>query len=329
VEQTVKEDDVTHTVEISAPVKKSITVKASVDYAFRVFTDGFDTWWPRSHHIGKQPMVKAVIEPRVGGRCFGREADGTECDWGRVLTWEPPNRFVLAWQIGPTWQYEPDLNKASEVEVRFSAEAGGLTRVNLEHRHFERHGEGAANIRSGVDNPNGWSGLLQTYAARATDYHLAVAPLALIFTINDSLASRSFEKVAPDDLWRRPTDRSNPMLWILGHMISTRAQIPKMFGDSLDTGWGNLFARGASLGSVAGYPSHEVMRAMSNEVNGRLYATLGGLTDADLSRPALRAPTPAIATIADQIAFLVMHDTYHVGQLAYARKALGHKGVAG
>ena len=84
-----------------APVKKSITVKASVEHAFKVFTDGFDTWWPRSHHIGKQPMVKAVIETRAGGRCFGREADGTECDWGKVLAWEPPNRFVLAWQIDP------------------------------------------------------------------------------------------------------------------------------------------------------------------------------------------------------------------------------------
>ena len=173
----------------AAPVKQSIVVEAPIERAFKVFTDGFDTWWPRSHHIGKQPMVKAVIESRAGGRCFGREADGTECDWGRVLTWEPPNRFVLAWQIGPTWQYEPDLNKASEVEVRFTAEPDGLTRVDLEHRHFERHGEGAGNVRSGVDTTNGWGGLLQTYAARATDYHPAVAPLALIFTINDSLAT--------------------------------------------------------------------------------------------------------------------------------------------
>ena len=76
-----------------APVKKSIAVKATVDHAFKVFTEGFDTWWPRSHHIGKQPMVKAVIETHAGGRCYGREADGTECDWGRVLSWEPPHRF--------------------------------------------------------------------------------------------------------------------------------------------------------------------------------------------------------------------------------------------
>jgi uncharacterized protein YndB with AHSA1/START domain len=151
---------------VLAPVKKSITVKASVEHAFQVFTDGFDSWWPRSHHIGKQPMVKAVIETRAGGRCFGREADGTECDWGRVLTWDPPNRFVLAWQIDAKWQYEPDLTKASEVEVRFTPEAGGLTRVDLEHRHFERHGAGGASMKTAVESPNGWSDLLKMYVAR-------------------------------------------------------------------------------------------------------------------------------------------------------------------
>jgi uncharacterized protein YndB with AHSA1/START domain/uncharacterized damage-inducible protein DinB len=312
-----------------APVRKSITVKASVEHAFQVFTDGFDSWWPRSHHIGKQPMVKAVIETRAGGRCYGREADGTECNWGTVLTWEPPNRFVLAWQIDPKWQYEPDVHKASEVEVRFTPEAGGLTRVDLEHRHFERHGEGAGHVRTGVDAPYGWGGLLQTYAARATTYHPAVAPLALIFTMNDSLAARAFDKIADDDVWRRPTDRSNPMQWILGHMVATRAQMLKMFGESVDTGWGNVFARGASLGSTAGYPSRETVQAVLRDVNGRLYSTLGALTDADLARPAPLKPTPAVQTIGDLLAFFTLHDTYHIGQLAYARKALGHAGVVG
>jgi uncharacterized protein YndB with AHSA1/START domain/uncharacterized damage-inducible protein DinB len=312
-----------------APVKKSVTVKASVEHAFKVFTDGFDTWWPRAHHIGKQPLVKAVIEPRAGGRCFGREADGTECDWGRVLTWEPPHRFVLAWQIDPTWQYEPDLTKASEVEIRFTPEAGGMTRVDLEHRNFERHGEGGGLIRTGVDGPNGWADLLQLYAKTATTYHPAVAPLALIFSVNDSLASRTFEKVADEDLWRRPTERSNPMLWIFGHMVNTRAQMLKMFGEPFDTGWGDVFDRGAKLVDATRYPTRETVQAVSRNVNSQLYAKLGALTDAELAKPATRAPTPAVKTIADQIAFLVMHDTYHVGQLAYVRKALGHPGVAG
>jgi uncharacterized protein YndB with AHSA1/START domain/uncharacterized damage-inducible protein DinB len=306
-----------------------VTVKASAEHAFKVFTDGFDTWWPRAHHIGKQPLVKAVIEPRAGGRCFGREADGTECDWGRVLTWEPPHRFVLAWQIDPRWQYEPDITKASEVEIRFTPEAGGMTRVDLEHRNFERHGEGAGLIRTGVDGPSGWGDLLQLYAKTATTYHPAVAPLALIFSVNDSLASRTFEKVADEDLWRRPTERSNPMLWIFGHMVNTRAQMLKMFGEPFDTGWGDVFDRGAKLGDAVRYPTRETIQEVSRNVNSQLYAKLGALTDAELAKPATRAPTPAVKTIADQIAFLVMHDTYHVGQLAYVRKALGHAGVAG
>jgi len=149
------------------PVRKSITVKASVEHAFHVFTAGFDGWWPRSHHIGKSPMTKGVIEGRPGGRCYSEQADGTECDWGRILIWEPPRRFVMAWQVGPTWQYEPDIVKSSEVEVRFTAEADGSTRVDLEHRYFERHGAGVEAMRSAIDSPNGWNGLLELFHARA------------------------------------------------------------------------------------------------------------------------------------------------------------------
>jgi uncharacterized protein YndB with AHSA1/START domain/uncharacterized damage-inducible protein DinB len=314
---------------VEAPVRKSITVKASVERAFKVFTEGFDTWWPRAHHIGKKPLVKAVIELHGGGRCFGREADGTECDWGRVLVWEPPSRFVLAWQIDPKWQYEPDPTKASEVEIRFTPEAGGVTRVDLEHRFFERHGEGAGIIRTGVDGPNGWGDLLQLYARTATTYHPAVAPLALIFSVNDGLAARSFAGLTDAELWRQPTDRSNPMLWIFGHIVNTRAAMLKMFGESFDTGWGDLFDRGAVLHDAARYPTRETIQGVAREVNTRLYAKLAALTDGELASPATRSPVPAVKTATDLIAFLVMHDTYHVGQLAYVRKAIGHVGVAG
>ncbi len=83
------------------PVRKSVTVKASAEHAFRVFTNGIDSWWPRSHHIGNSPMRKAIIEGRRGGRCYSEQTDGSECDWGQVLVWEPPRRFVMAWQISP------------------------------------------------------------------------------------------------------------------------------------------------------------------------------------------------------------------------------------
>ena len=103
----------------------------------------------------------------------------------------------------------------------------------------------------------------------------------------------------------------------------------KMFGEPFDTGWGDVFDRGAKLGDATRYPTRETVQAVSRNVNSQLYAKLGALTDAELAKPATRAPTPAVKTIADQIAFLVMHDTYHVGQLAYVRKAIGHPGVAG
>ena len=145
-------------------VRKSISVRASPERAFEVFTREFDSWWPRTHHIGKAPMKKAVIQGMVGGHCYTEQTDGTVCQWGTVLVWEPPHRLVLAWQIDGQWQYVPHVAQASEVEVRFTPESGHSTRVELEHRYLSRHGAEAAGIRSAVDSPNGWSGLLELFA---------------------------------------------------------------------------------------------------------------------------------------------------------------------
>jgi len=147
-------------------VRKSITVKAGLEHAFQVFTEGFDTWWPRTHHIGKVPMKKAIMEGRVGGRCYTEQTDGTECDWGQILVWEPPRRFVMAWQITHAWGYEPDLAKSSEVEVRFTPEGRGVTRIVLEHRGFDRQGAGGEAMRIAVESPNGWGGILQLFVAQ-------------------------------------------------------------------------------------------------------------------------------------------------------------------
>ena len=147
------------------PVRKSIVVKASPERAFEVFTAGFDTWWPRSHHIGKSPMKEAIIEGRLRGRCYSRQMDGTDCDWGSVLVWEPPRRFVMAWQITLGWEYEPDLARSSEVELRFTPVGDGATRVDLEHRHLSRHGAGFLGMRTAVDSPNGWGTQLERFAA--------------------------------------------------------------------------------------------------------------------------------------------------------------------
>lgn len=144
-------------------VQKSIVVNASVEKAFHVFTEGFDTWWPRAHHIGSAPLKRAIIEGYPGGRCYSEQTDGTDCPWGEILVWEPPHRLVMAWKINPQWQYEPDLAKSSEVEIRFTPQSDGSTRVDLEHRHFERHGEGWEKMHAGVSGPGGWGGLLELY----------------------------------------------------------------------------------------------------------------------------------------------------------------------
>ena len=149
-------------------VRRSITVRAGADRAFRVFTEGIDSWWPKSHHIGSSPLKQSVIEPRVGGRCYGRQEDGTDCPWGEVLVWDPPRRFLMAWRVTPDWKYEPDLAKCSEVEVLFTPLPNGSTKVDLEHRYFERHGAGWQEHAGMVANPDGgWGGLLKLFAAAA------------------------------------------------------------------------------------------------------------------------------------------------------------------
>jgi uncharacterized protein YndB with AHSA1/START domain len=149
------------------PVRKTVTVKASRERAFEVFTAGFDRWWPRSHHIGQTPMKRAVIEGRVGGRCYSEQTDGTECDWGQITEWEPPRRFLMAWKITAQWRYEPELSKSSEVEVRFTPLENGSTRVDLEHRNFERVGAGWESMRAQVDSEGGWGSLMELFAAEA------------------------------------------------------------------------------------------------------------------------------------------------------------------
>jgi uncharacterized protein YndB with AHSA1/START domain len=151
----------------NAPVRKTISVKTSAERAFMVFTEGFDSWWPRSHKLFEADLANAVIESKAGGRCYQRAVDGTECDWGKVTVWEPPHRLVVAWQLDGRWQYDPDLSHASEVEITFTPEAGGSTRVDLEHRYFERHGTDAAQVQGGVGSEGGWGGLLKLFGARA------------------------------------------------------------------------------------------------------------------------------------------------------------------
>lgn len=148
-----------------APVRRSVLVQASADRAFDVFTSRIGHWWPKTHRIGKAPPQTWIIEPREGGRWFERDVDGTECDIGRVLTWEPPQRLVLSWQLSPQFQFDREL--VTEVELRFIAESARATRVELEHRFLERYGEQTETMRGRVDSPNGWTAVLEHFARSA------------------------------------------------------------------------------------------------------------------------------------------------------------------
>ena len=149
------------------PVRKSVRVRCDAARAFRVFTSEMDSWWPRTHHIGSSPMQRVVVEPRAGGAIYTDQEDGTVCPWGTVLVWEPPLRFVMAWQVTPEWKYEPDLGRCSDVEVRFTPADDGTTLVELEHRNMVRHGGACATMREMVNAEGGWGALLQMFAAEA------------------------------------------------------------------------------------------------------------------------------------------------------------------
>jgi len=144
-------------------VQKTVTVNTGVQHAFSVFTEQIGRWWPlEKAHIGAQPAQTAILEPRVGGRWYERAADGAECDWGRVLVWDPPGRLVLAWEINSEWKH--DVLVQTVVEVRFIPQGPTTTRVELEHRDLEAYGEKAAAMQ---DHLQGWATVLEGFVTLA------------------------------------------------------------------------------------------------------------------------------------------------------------------
>jgi uncharacterized protein YndB with AHSA1/START domain len=150
-----------------APLKASSVVDTPLERAFTVFTDDIGSWWAPDHHILEGDLAEMIFEPRAGGHVYDRAVDGSECRWARVLAYEPPHRVVLSWDITLQWKLETDPSKTSEVEVRFIAEGPRRTRVELEHRGIERHGEGWEQMRDAVASPGGWPSGLRRYAERA------------------------------------------------------------------------------------------------------------------------------------------------------------------
>jgi uncharacterized protein YndB with AHSA1/START domain len=146
-------------------IRISVVVDAPIERAFGVFTEDFGRFKPREHNLLAVEIAETVFEPRVGGHLYDRGVDGSECRFARVLAYEPPRRVVLGWDISPHWQLEVDPAQASEVEVRFTAEAANRTRVDLEHRNLERHGEGWEGLTDGLGGDAGWPLYLKRFAA--------------------------------------------------------------------------------------------------------------------------------------------------------------------
>lgn len=144
-------------------VNHHVVVNAPIERAFAVFTERFGAFKPREHNLLAVPIAETVFEPQVGGHIYDRGVDGSVCRWARVLAYEPPDRVMFSWDIGPTWQLEADPAKTSEVEVRFIAESDERTRVELEHRHLDRHGPGWESVADGVDGDAGWPLYLRRY----------------------------------------------------------------------------------------------------------------------------------------------------------------------
>lgn len=146
------------------PIRKSVVVNAAAEQAFSLFIDRFDAIKPREHNLLSVPIARTVFEPHAGGHIYDVGTDGSRCEWARVLVYEPPSRVVFSWDIGPTWQIESDPDHTSEVEVRFIADGDNSTRVELEHRHLERHGAGWRSVADGVGGDAGWPLYLVRYA---------------------------------------------------------------------------------------------------------------------------------------------------------------------
>lgn len=160
-------------------VRAATEVHASIDRAFGVFTEDIGSWWDPNHHILRSKLAEMVFEPRVGGHVYDRGVDGSECRWARVLVYEPPHRLVISWDVSLEWQLETDPEKTSEVEVRFIAQGANLTRVELEHRNLDRHGEGWEQMRDAVGSRDGWPAGMCALAER-----VKTAALVTVITPN-------------------------------------------------------------------------------------------------------------------------------------------------
>ena len=157
-------------------VTSSILVEIPAERAFTTFTEDIGSWWPPEHHLLQSDLAEMVFEPRRGGRVYDRGVDGSECQWATVLAFEPPHRVVFSWNVNLAWRIEEDPAKVSEVEVTFVPDGPERTRVTLEHRHIDRHGEGWEEMRAAVGSPEGWEMGLGRFVRRTEQLQSPSSP---------------------------------------------------------------------------------------------------------------------------------------------------------
>ena len=149
----------------STSVRHEVVVAAPIERAFAVFTEEFDRIKPRDHNMLRVDIAETVFERRVGGHIFDRGVDGSECRWATILAYDPPHRFAFSWNIGLDWKLETNQDRTSEVEITFTEDGPDRTRVQLEHRNIERHGDGWEKMGEAVGSPGGWPAGLERFSA--------------------------------------------------------------------------------------------------------------------------------------------------------------------
>lgn len=147
-------------------VYKRVRVPIPIALAFSIFIEQMETWWPATHHIAPNPFQAIIVEPRVGGRWYERDAQGNDCNWGFVRAWAPPHLVTLSWHLQEDWTFDVDAEHASEIDIRLTPEGASATLVELTHYNLERHGEKYLELRDKLDGPGAWVSILEAYATR-------------------------------------------------------------------------------------------------------------------------------------------------------------------
>lgn len=155
----------------------------------------------------------------------------------------------------------------------------------------------------------------------------SIAHVIGLMDIVDNLYARALYDLDPAELARTPSEHSNPMVWMAGHLAQTRVQLARLLGSDLEVPWPTLFKRGSPRPDAAQYPSLDEIRGVWSTAGSALRARLAELPDDELGG-ALEVKIPSTdGTLRGALVFALFHEAYHVGQMGYVRKTLGREGI--